>query len=209
MKRNGFLLRSRSLSIQENIALRLVSIGLLALVSLCLPGCERKLTVQERDKTLFLRAQDLVKYGYGFEGIEKYESFSKTKGINGSYDIEYEFKTPEGERNHPLFLYVLVTVDTKESDAIISEGATKIALLARLNTKGISEQKITDFYRRGDSSAFYVLKKGEKPIGNYFTMREGRKVYAMILTGMYFDDAEVWKELIDTKVAQLSAYSPV
>jgi len=52
---------------------RLILLTLLVSVALCIQGCERKLTVLESDKTLFLRARDLVDYGYGFPEIEKYE----------------------------------------------------------------------------------------------------------------------------------------
>lgn len=180
----------------------------LLFVSLTSLGCERKLVVEEKDIALFLRTQDLVAHGFEFEGAEKYESFAKAKIIDGSYDIEYEFKTPEGEQNHPLFLYVLVNVGGKRSDAVVSQGAEKLALLYSLKAKGIEEQEVKDFYRYGDSSSFFLLKKEGKPIGNYFTVREGNKVYSLILSGMYFDDPKVWKEIIEPKLKRFSVYSP-
>lgn len=187
---------------------RLVVLSFLVGVSLCIQGCERKLTVQESDKTLFLRAQDLIDYGYGFQGVEKYESFTKAKVIDGSYDVEYEFETPEGERDNPLLLYVLVSVGKKKSDAQLSQGGEKIAVLYTLKAQGIEREEIPNFYRYGDSSAFYLLKKAGKPIGNYFTVREGSKTYTLILSGMYFDDPEVWKEIMEPKLKQFSVYKP-
>jgi hypothetical protein len=187
---------------------RLVFLTLLVSVSLCIQGCERKLTVQESDKILFLRAQNLIDYGYGFQGIEKHESFTKTKAIDGSYDVEYEFETPEGEQNDPLFLYVLVSVGKKKSDAQVSQGGEKIVLLYSLKAKGIEEEEIANFYRYGDSSSFYLLKKEGKPIGNYFTVREGSKTYTVILSGMYLDDPQVWKEIMEPKLKQFSVYKP-
>lgn len=103
----------------SKVPMRLMLLTLLVCVSLCIQGCERKLTVNESDKTVFLRARDLVIYGYGFQAIEKFESFTKARVIDGSYDIEYEFKTPDAEQNDPLFLYVLVSVGKKKSDAQI------------------------------------------------------------------------------------------
>jgi hypothetical protein len=188
---------------------RLALLTLMVAVSLCIQGCERKLTVQESDKTLFLRAQDLVDYGYGFPAIEKYESFTKAKAIDGSYDLEYEFETPDAEQSAPLFLYVLVSIGKKKSDAQISQQGEKIALLSTLKAKGIQEEEIPNFYGYGDSSSFYVLKKEGKPIGNYFTVREGSKTYTVILSGMYFDDPQVWKEIMEPKLSRFSAYEPV
>lgn len=53
-----------------------------------------------------------------------------------------------------------------------------------------------------------ILKKGGKPVGNYFTVREANKTYTLILTGMYFDDAQLWKELIEAKLKEFSVYRP-
>ena len=187
---------------------RLLLLTFLVSVSLCIQGCERKLNVQESDKTLFLRAKDLVDYGYGFPAIEKYESFSKAKAIDGSYDVEYEFETPDAEKQDRLFLYVLISVGKKKSDAKISQGGEKIALLYTLKAKGIEEEEIPNFYHYGDSSSFYLLKKEGKPIGNYFTVREASKTYTVILSGMYFDDPQVWKEIMEPKLKQFSVYKP-
>jgi hypothetical protein len=187
---------------------RLVLLTLLVFVSVCILSCERKLTVHESEKSLLLRAQDLVDYGYSFSGIEKYESFSKAKTIDGSYDLEYEFETPDAEQKDPLFLYVLVSVGKKKSDAQISQGGEKIAVFYTLKAKGIEEEEIPNFYSYGDSSSFYVLKKEGKPIGNYFTVREGSKTYTVILSGMYFKDPAVWKEIMEPKLKQFSIYKP-
>lgn len=187
---------------------RVIVLTLLVSASVCILGCDRKLTVLESDKTIFLRAQDLVDYGYQFSDIEKYESFSKAKAIDGSYDVEYEFETPDAEKNNPLFLYVVVSVGKKKRDAQISQGGEKIALLYSLKAQGIEEEEIPDFYRYGDSSSFYVLKKEGKPIGNYFTVREGAKTYSVIISGRYFDDPQVWKEIMEPKLKQFSLYKP-
>ena len=171
-------------------------------------GCERKLPFQEADKALLLRAQELRDYGYEFNSTEKFESFTRTKAIDGSYEIEYEFQTPEGERENPLFLYVLVVVGKQKVDAQISQGAEKLVLLYGLKAEGITEEEIPNFYRYGDSSSFYLLKKEGNPVGNYFTVREGAKTYSIIISGFYFDDPEVWKEIMEPKLKHFSVYKP-
>jgi hypothetical protein len=188
---------------------RLILLVALLLVSFSAQSCERQLTVQESDKTLFLRAGDLSKYGYAFQSIEKYESFKKAKAIDGTYDLEYEFKTPESEQNDPLFLYVLVSIGKKRSDAQLSQGGEKIALFYTLKAKGIHEEEVPNFYLYGDSSSFYLLKRDGKPIGNYFSVREGAKTYTVLLSGMYFDDRDSWREMIEPKLKQFSIYKPV
>ena len=187
---------------------RLISVAILIAVSLCIQGCERKLPVVDADKAILLRVQELVPYGYKFSPIEKFETFQKRKIIDGSYELEYEFETPDGEKRNALYLYVLATVNKKRSDAQVSQATEKLALLKGLNAKGIQEEEIPNFYSYGDSSSFYVLKKNGVPVGNYFTLREGPKNYTLLLTGMYFDDPEVWKELMEPKLKQFSVYKP-
>lgn len=187
---------------------RITFLILLLCLSICLQGCERKLPVTDADRNLLLRAGDLSAYGYGFQPIDKYETFTKSKTIDGSYDLEYEFETPESEEQHPLFLYVLVSVGKEKVDARINQGTEKLTLLLGLKANGINEEEIPNFYRYGDASSFYVLKKDGVPIGNYFTVREGSKTYSMVISGMYFSDPELWKEIIEPKLKQFSLYRP-
>jgi hypothetical protein len=53
-----------------------------------------------------------------------------------------------------------------------------------------------------------VLVKGGKPLGNVYTVRDGRKTYALVMAGLYFDDPDDWKELVGPKLQQLAGYSP-
>ena len=179
------------------------------LVCVCLGsyGCERKLRVRDSDKSLFLRAGDLVPYGFEFRDIEKFETFKRAKVIDG-YDLEYEFQTPKSERRNPLFVYSMVTIGKRKSDAQFSDTGIKIGVLYGLKSSGIEEQEIPNFYRYGDSSSFSILKKDGKPVGNYFTVREGNKVFVLLITGIYFEDPELWKEIIEPKLKLFSTYSP-
>ena len=178
----------------------------LVLIVFACAACERKVAIAEKDKLLFLRAGDLVNYGFGFQNIEKFESFSKSKNIDGTYDIEYEFKTPDEEKSNTLFIYVLVQIARKRSDALVSQKVEKLAVLYGLNRKGIHEHEIAGF-GYGDSSAFYILKKDNNPVGNYFTVREGSNTYLLLITGMYFDDPQVWREVIEPKLKHFSTYA--
>ena len=184
-----------------------ILISAIVFVILFALGCERKLTVQESDKALLLRAIDLVPYGFKFENIERYETFTKVKSFDGSYDIEYEFEVPDTE-DKLLYMNVTVSVARKKSEAKINEGAGSIALRYALKAKGIEEEEIPNFYSYGDASSFYLLKKQGKSVGNYFTVREGNKTYTLVLSGMYFDEAELWKKLIEPKLKLFSAYKP-
>jgi hypothetical protein len=173
-----------------------------------LAGCESGLPVEAQEKTLVLRAGDLVPFGYGLEQTEQFETFSKTRFFDGSKEIIYEFETPDSEEENPLYLSVTMTFEKKSSDALVSHGAEKTGATAGLRIAGIKSREIENFYEYGDSSAFYVLEMDGRPVGNLFSVRDGKKIYLVIMTGMYFDDAATWKELVEDKLKKFSAYEP-
>ncbi len=183
-----------------------VAAGLAAFA--CVTGCESGLPVEANEKTLVLRAGDLVPYGYGLEETGQFEKFSKTRYFDGSQEITYEFETPETEEDDPLYLNVTMTFEKKTSDALVSHGAEKTGASAGLRIAGIKSREIENFYDYGDSSEFYVLEMEGRPVGNMFSVRDGKKIYLVIMTGMYFDDAAVWKELVEDKLKKFSGYEP-
>jgi hypothetical protein len=166
------------------------------------------MTVGPADKALLLQASELVPYGYGFQRIAQHETFKKSRDIDGTIEVEYEFETPDNENEHALYLDVVVTVSRKRSDARVSQGAENIGLLAGLKIEGIVREEKPGFYTYGESSAFFVLKKDGTPIGNYFSVREGKKTYSILLAGMYIEDPAIWKELVEPKLKAFSTYNP-
>jgi hypothetical protein len=178
---------------------------LAVLLVFAVAGCATEEPVSEADKSLFVRAADLGRYGVRYENAHSYETFSKTRQFEGSYQLTYEFE-PRGERR-PVYIYATVSVARSASDAAFAEGAERIGILIGLKASGVEEREVR--MQPGDeASTLRLLVKGGKPLGNVFTMRDGRKTYLLVLTGLYFDDAEDWKKLIQPKLQQLAGYSP-
>lgn len=169
-------------------------------------GCGSEELLSDADKRLFLRAADLAHYGFLYENADSYETFSKTRQLDGAYQLTYEFQTPEGERR-PLYIYASVSVARNLSDARLSEGAEKVGLLIGLRAAGAEEREVR-MQPGDDRSSLRLLVKGGKPLGNVFTARDGRKTYFLVLAGLYFEDAEDWKKLVEPKLLQLAGYSP-
>ena len=180
----------------------------LVLAATVLGGCERNLPVDDKDRAVVLRAADLIPFGYGLEKTEPYETFTKTRYLDGSHELTYEFETPDSEEENALYMNVTISVEKSTSDAWATHGAQDIGLGVGLKTNGITKREVKDFYKYGDSSTFYVLEKDGHPIGNAFTVRHGKRVYMLVLSGMYFDDAASWKELIEEKLETFSEYAP-
>jgi hypothetical protein len=181
--------------------------ALAALLLVCLAGCGTEEPLSEADKSLFLRPADLVRYGFQYDDPDSYEKFSKTRQIDGAYELKYEFQPDKSERRR-VFIYASISVARNESDAALNEGAEAIGMLVGLKASGVEERELR--MRSGnDRSTLRLLVKGDKPLGNIFTTRDGRKTYFVVVTGLYFDDAEDWKKLVAPKLEQLAGYSPV
>jgi hypothetical protein len=186
---------------------KLLSVAAIGCV-LALSACQRGMPVDEREKGMLLRAADLVPFGYGLAETQKYETFNKTRYFDGTFDVVYEFESPDSESDHVLYMNVTVTFERKAADAMIARGAETTALKYTLKAGGIELREIPKFFPFGDASDFHVLERDGKPVGNYFSARDGARLYSVLMTGLYFDDADEWKELMGDKLAKFSTYSP-
>lgn len=175
-------------------------------LALCAAGCTR-VKMSEAEKELILRAQDLAPYGFNVDGASQYESFSKSVYFDRSYELEYEYQTPDGSGLDPLYLNVSVSFEKSPADARVTQGATKMGLSAGSYFEGLKLEEKRGFFKYGEESSYYVLlsKKGE-PAGSYFVTREGSKVYSLLVAGVVFDEPEAWAELVTPKLQKFSAH---
>ncbi len=178
------------------------------LVCLFLLASCRRAEVFDTDKEMFVRAKDFAEYGFSIQNAEKYESFEKINLFDGSQQIEYEFETPENESANSLYLIETVTIDTNQSDAKMSKGVEDTGISIGLKIGGIEKEEVKDFYKYGDSSNFYALKKDGKKVGNYFSTRHGKNTFSLFIVGLYVDDVETWREIVEPRLKKFSAYKP-
>ena len=164
--------------------------------------------MREDEKALFVRASDLVDYGLE-RADARHEKFTKTKLFDGSFQVEYEYEVPDDVPGDHVYVYSCVTVERKKSDAIASQGVEQAGIAVGMLGTDVSLEEVKDFYAYGDSARFYEIKnKSGAKVGNYFTVREGAKVYSIIIAGFYTDDREIWVEMIGDKLARFSSYTP-
>jgi hypothetical protein len=176
--------------------------------ALCLTGCERELPISAADKEVVLRAADLTAYGFGLEKTERYETFKRIRYFDGSHELTYEFQTPDSGQDDALYINVVISVERSRADALTTYGAQKVGLTVGLKSNDVEQREVENFYSYGDSSTFAILEKDGHPIGNIFTARDGRRVFMLMLSGMYFEDAATFRELIESRLEKFSAYEP-
>jgi hypothetical protein len=175
----------------------------LALTAAC-----REVAVAEKDKALFITARELRPYGYNFERPEKYEKFTKTYFYDNTYQIDYEFESPEEQKDQSLYLAESVSVEKKEADARFTRSTEEWGISLGIKAGGLQIEEKKDFYSYGDNSAFYVLKEDGRPVGNYFTTRVGKKSFSFLITGMYIDDVRFCREVLEPRLEAFKSYIP-
>jgi hypothetical protein len=171
-------------------------------------ACSVEEPVSKSEKALFVRAADLAPFGVHFPNAEDYERFSKQKHFGGSYELTYEFRTPEDAKERPLFIHVGVSVLRTGYDAVLSEQAGNVGLLVGLKSSGAEEREVADYSRDGEAGKLALLVLNGKPIGNSFRARAGTKTYLLVMSGIYFDDPEDWRKVIAPKLKLLASYTP-
>jgi len=178
------------------------------LVVCSLAACVSEEPVSEEDKAIFLRAADFAKFGFRFERAEAHETFTRVRNFDGTYQLTYQFSSRASETDHPLYLYASVAVERRVSDAVIAQKAEKLGLLIGFKSEGAEERELPGTLPHGDDARLSLIVKGENPIGNIFTLREKGKTYLLVVTGLYFDDPELFKKIIGPKAERFAAYSP-
>lgn len=173
------------------------------LVVLVVLGCKSG-NVEPAERDMFVRGGDFAEFGIEVHEPERYEKFSKTEYFDGSLDIEYEFEPPESEAL--MYLTETITYEPKKSDARLGRAAEDSLIGIALKTQGLEKVEVPNFYKYGDSSDFYVLKKDGNNVGNYFTVLEGGKIFSLLVSGVYIDDVETWRELVEPKLNVFSSY---
>ena len=137
------------------------------------------------------------------------EKVTKTRYIDGSYDIDYEYDIPDTE--DAPYLNCTVTVETTRSDALVSYDmlwAGEKLGLSMFSDIEIDVVERNDLFRWGDHSRFAILQSGGEPFGNLLITRKGRHIFYLLLSGVYFEDRDAIGGLMHRPLSQLPAYSP-
>ena len=171
-----------------------------ALLCCALAACGAQEPVTDADKALFLRVADLAEFGVRYPNAEAAESFSKAKQVDGSYELTYKFETSGDVR--PLFIHSSVNVGRAASDASLAESAEKIGLLVAFKKNGVEEREVPGI-RTGKLT---LLVKGDVPIGNVFTLRDGSRSHLLVISGLYIKDPAAWQKLMAPKLELLKRY---
>ncbi len=69
-----------------------------------------------------------------------------------------------------------------------------------VESKDVVLEKRDDLFAWGDESKSQLLTIDGKPVGHFFVVRKGKRVFMAIFTGVYFDDASALSALLKPKL---------
>lgn len=163
-------------------------------------ACVTAKPVEPGDRALLVTAGRLAEFGLELpDGYERHESLKREHVTGGAILIEYEFDGDDDDA--PFYVYSLAELHRTPGDACRSFAAGNIGL--RLSGLDLTERD--DLFRYGEKSRFALVENDGEPVGNLFNMCRSRTALLVMFVGLYFDDADLWRELVTPHLEALAA----
>lgn len=135
------------------------------------------------------------------------ETLSKTRYIDDSFEIEYVYDLPQDDE--APYLSYTVTFEPDESDASTTYvslwGGTKVGFYVFGDVQ-VEVQEKNEIFRWGDESRFGLLRTGDRPFGNVFVAKKGKRVVYLLVSGIYFNDSESFSDFLTPYLEKLDAF---
>ncbi len=183
-------------------AFRLFVTSLLFVALFC--GCSET-TVSKEERAVVLSAEDFVPYGLVRPKGAVDVTWAGSRWFDGSKEIEYTYVTLDESEPMPFYLYVSVDLGTSSADAATTYLATMAGAKLGSEMESMERVKLSDSCVYGDKCALFLITRDDQPLGNQFFLQVGHSAYSVQSAGLYFDEPEVWHELIASKVVALKA----
>ncbi len=163
---------------------------------------QKELPVGEQDKQIVVQADVFEEWLEGFSFDAENESWQKLKNIDGTYELNYEYDSDM------LYVSCMVGVDDSRSDAKISYVAMDTG--SEIGA-GLEDMKYVDrrgLLRYGDESRAALIRMDGDNVGNYFACRKGKNTIVILWTGVYFEDSQAFRDIVEPVLDRWARYRP-
>ena len=172
----------------------------LAIALLLLASCKTTERFQPADESLLVTVERLAAFGLLLpDGYAQHETWKRDRRADGTALLAYEFQLPD---HAPPFVSSSVELHASARDACLSFAAGNLGL--RLSSLESVERN--DLFRYGEKSRFALVESQGKTVGNVFAMCHSRTALFVVIVGLYFDDADTWRALIEPTLQALEAF---
>ena len=167
-----------------------------------------EMPVTDADRSVIVDVQRLATAMDDFKPAAGAGNYTKTRYVDGSYELDYEYEHPDDAT--PLYLSCSVSVEPTGSDARAAYAVIEFGLGVELKLEGgeMTQEAADHLFRWGDQSTCTILKSEGEPVGNFLIVRTGRRVLALTITGVYFEDSERFASLVVPVLERLKSYAP-
>lgn len=176
---------------------------IIVLITITSCSSVEELPFRRIDHKILFKITDLKKF-LNEEAIDTNLAEQSKVLISGNtYKLSYEYNY------QGVYLQTVVIVSPTVNNAIKRYNKFVKGIKSRYSLiQGVALEEISSYRKWGDESHFFIMKKKGKPQGNAITVRNGNKLYKMVLTGVYFGDIKTIENNISKKLAYLKNYEP-
>jgi hypothetical protein len=152
--------------------------------------------VTDADRELVVTAQELADQGWDVKVNPAAETIEKTRYLDRTADIEYEYDSTDDEE--PLYINCSVHAESSPKDARASYTAMQVSALTVLKLMGDNIEQVdrSDLFRWGDESKCGLIVSNGIYCGNYFFARQGTKIYCLMITGVCIEEEAELRQLL-------------
>ena len=158
------------------------------------------------DRQLVVTADKLADHGFQFEFDPAGEKIEKTRYVDKTAEIEYEYEHPD--ENTPLYINCSVHQESDAKEARTLYATLQVSVLAgmRLAGGGVEQTERNDLLKWGDDSRCGLLVNQGFNVGNYFFARKGNKIYCLLIAGDCIDNSEELRALLLPHLERLEGH---
>ena len=173
-----------------------------------LTGCFNR-PLREKDRPLLVTIADLTALGAPTLNYSRYETLKRVVYLDGTYEINYTFDPPQEllEQGAPL-LSVTVDLESSIDEAKDTYRSARAIYGEEGKYRGMDLVEDPDCFQYGEEWFCGIVSNEGVPVGHYFTMRLGRKIYTIALFGLYVGEATAWSELLLPRLEYLASSWP-
>lgn len=155
---------------------------------------ERAMTATERQQVFTV--DDLADWMPEYKINRAFEKSNYVKALDGTHELVYDY-----EHTDEMYVHCTVVVEKNTSDAKAGYTGFKIGdNIGMMAGDGISIESRNDLYKAGDESEFGIIRGAPGPLGNRLVARKGTRIVYIQFSGVYFDNAQNLRELLDGPV---------
>lgn len=162
------------------------------------------LPVTDDDRTVLVTVDSLAPWFEDLSIDRAKERVTKKRMRGGQVELEYEYEAED------LYLSTLIYVEPSESAARSTYRTTMFGFRIGTSLEDVSLRPRPDLLSWGEESRCEILWLPEEKAagGNLFACRMGKRTFLFVVGGVYFDEPDQFRQLLEPVLQRWETYTP-